>query len=119
MIDADGLYITSKNLDLVRGYDLALLTPNSNEFSRLAGDLGIQLEGREAPEDALLEVTKALDGPVVVRKGAEDRICDGQRIISNGEAGSMRRAGGQVPYLSGQYGSHRVKRPIGFWSSRY
>ncbi len=28
IIDADGLYITTKDLDLLKGYDLAILTPN-------------------------------------------------------------------------------------------
>ena len=96
MIDADGLYITTKDLDLIRGYDLALLTPNKNEFARLAKQLGVPLEGEGAPADPLMEIAKALDGPVIVRKGAKDAICDGKRSLFNGEAGSKRRAGGQV-----------------------
>jgi hypothetical protein len=28
IIDADGLYITTKDLGLLKGYDLAILTPN-------------------------------------------------------------------------------------------
>ena len=36
VIDADGLYIVTKNLDLVKGYPHAVLTPNKNEYQRLA-----------------------------------------------------------------------------------
>lgn len=100
MIDADGLYIMTKNLDLIKGYDLALLTPNKREFKRLSNELGIALEGRDAPDDPLLEVAKALEGPRIVKKGETDRICDGNCTISNGEAGSKRRAGGQVHICS-------------------
>lgn len=96
VIDADGLYITTKSLDLVRGYDLAILTPNKNEFQRLANEMKIPLEGEGTPEDPLMEITRQLDGPIVIRKGKADSICDGKITIHNAEAGSKRRAGGQV-----------------------
>ena len=44
VIDADGLYIVTKNLDLVKGYPHAILTPNKNEYQRLANQLGIDIE---------------------------------------------------------------------------
>ena len=44
VIDADGLYIVTKNLDLVKGYPHAILTPNKNEYQRLADQLGIDVE---------------------------------------------------------------------------
>ena len=44
VIDADGLYIVTKNLDLVKGYPHAILTPNKNEYERLADQLGIDIE---------------------------------------------------------------------------
>ena len=44
VIDADGLYIVTKNLDLVKGYPHAILTPNKNEYERLADRLGIDIE---------------------------------------------------------------------------
>ena len=43
VIDADGLYIVTKNLDLVKGYPHAILTPNKNEYERLADQLGIDI----------------------------------------------------------------------------
>ena len=99
VIDADGLYITTKNLDLVKGYDLAILTPNKNEFLRLAKQMDIPLEGEGAPEDPLMEITKRLEGPIVLRKGSQDSACNGTVTISNGEGGSKRRSGGQVDIL--------------------
>lgn len=44
VIDADGLYIVTKNLDLVKGYPHAILTPNKNEYQRLADQLGIDID---------------------------------------------------------------------------
>ena len=96
VIDADGLYITTKSLDLVKGYDLAILTPNKNEFLRLAKQMDIPLEGEGAPKDPLMEITKRLEGPIILRKGAQDSACNGSVTISNGEGGSKRRSGGQV-----------------------
>ncbi len=49
VIDADGLYIVTKNLDLVKGYPHAILTPNKNEYQRLADQLGIDIEQVTAP----------------------------------------------------------------------
>lgn len=100
IIDADGLYITTKNLDLIQGYDQVILTPNKNEFKRLADQMGVPLEGKGAPEDPLMDITKRLRGPIVIRKGAQDKVCNGEVTISNGEGGSKRRAGGQVVFPS-------------------
>ena len=44
VIDADGLYIVTKHLDLVRGYPKAILTPNKNEYARLAAALDVDTE---------------------------------------------------------------------------
>ena len=46
IIDADGLYITTHDLDLVKGYKRAILTPNKNEFARLAKELKVDLEDK-------------------------------------------------------------------------
>ncbi|CAK0739311.1 hypothetical protein CVIRNUC_001155 [Coccomyxa viridis] len=97
VIDADGLYIVTKNLDLVKGYPHAILTPNKNEYERLADQLGIDIE----QEGALEKIVKALDGPTVVRKGTVDTICDGHTTLVCDEPGSNRRAGGQGDVLSG------------------
>lgn len=102
VIDADGLYITTKDLDLITSYDLVVLTPNKNEFQRLADQLGVKLSPQDskADDEALKEITARLHGPLILRKGASDQVCDGKHIWSNSEAGSARRAGGQVFDLS-------------------
>ena len=46
LLDADGLYIVTKNLDLVKGYKNVILTPNKAEFGRLAKQLGVDLEDK-------------------------------------------------------------------------
>ena len=47
-------------------------------------------------QDQLEQITKKLEGPVVVQKGARDGISDGQQTIYCEGNGSKRRAGGQV-----------------------
>ena len=47
VLDADGLYIVTKNLDLVKGYKNCILTPNKNEFARLAKELDVDLEDKD------------------------------------------------------------------------
>ena len=46
VLDADGLYIVTKNLDLVKGYEKCILTPNKNEFIRLAKELDVDLDDK-------------------------------------------------------------------------
>jgi ATP-dependent NAD(P)H-hydrate dehydratase len=36
VLDADGLYMVGRQLDLIRGYRRAVLTPNVVEFKRLS-----------------------------------------------------------------------------------
>ncbi len=63
VIDADGLYIVTKHLDLVKGYPHAVLTPNKNEYQRLATQLGIDIEqvtAGDATHPASLSCTRFL-----------------------------------------------------------
>lgn len=50
VIDADGLYIVTKNLDLVKGYEHVILTPNKNEYARLANELNVDLDDPSTSE---------------------------------------------------------------------
>lgn len=52
VIDADGLYIVTKNLDLIKGCKNAILTPNKNEYQRLADQLNIDLEDPSTSDEA-------------------------------------------------------------------
>ena len=43
VIDADGLYIVTRDLSLVKGYKQAILTPNKAEFQRLCDQLKLDV----------------------------------------------------------------------------
>lgn len=100
VIDADGLHILKHNLDLLKGWTAATLTPNHNEFLRLADSVGVSVDDKD-PAAALPEVARKLGGPVVVQKGSADSISDGKQTIACTREGSPRRAGGQGDVLSG------------------
>jgi ATP-dependent NAD(P)H-hydrate dehydratase len=42
VIDADGISVVISDLDTVRGYHRAVLTPNTPEFWRLASAVGVE-----------------------------------------------------------------------------
>ena len=103
VIDADGLWLVLADPSRVRGSAWTVLTPNKPEFARLANALG---EGTDSAEDdgeeaQLLRMTRALDGPTIVRKGQRDLLCDGSSIVVNDEPGSLKRSGGQGDVLAG------------------
>lgn len=94
VIDADGLWIINNNLNLMKGYTNAILTPNVVEMRRLADASGIDINS----DNVLEKLCVALDGPIIVSKGKEDSITAklGSSMIVCREQGSPRRAGGQV-----------------------
>eukprot|EP00268_Persea_americana_P025239 TRINITY_DN2459_c0_g1_i5.p1 TRINITY_DN2459_c0_g1~~TRINITY_DN2459_c0_g1_i5.p1 ORF type:complete len:212 (-),score=37.18 TRINITY_DN2459_c0_g1_i5:567-1202(-) len=54
VIDGDGLFLVTDNLDLVRGYPLAVLTPNVNEYKRLIQKvLDCEVNDQEAVQQLL------------------------------------------------------------------
>ncbi|DBB02509.1 hypothetical protein WJX82_002911 [Trebouxia sp. C0006] len=105
VLDADGLYIVTKNLDLIKGYKNAILTPNKAEFGRLAKQLDVDLEDKDR-QDQLEQIAKKLEGPLVVQKGAKDGISDGTTTIYCEGGGSKRRAGGQGDVMTGAIATH-------------
>ncbi|KAK9815408.1 hypothetical protein WJX72_003195 [[Myrmecia] bisecta] len=100
VIDADGLYIVTHNLDLIKGYKNVILTPNKNEYKRLADALGVDIEGTDRAQH-LQKVAQLLDGPTLVNKGPQDGITNGQQTLFCDAEGSKKRAGGQGDVLSG------------------
>jgi ATP-dependent NAD(P)H-hydrate dehydratase len=106
VLDADALQIVQREPDLVRGYALAVLTPNVVEFARLAAALGVddevQAAEEKAGESARVEaLARALGGVMVVQKGATDRISDGRVTYAVDLRGGRKRSGGQGDTLTG------------------
>ena len=80
VVDADGLYIVTKDLDLVRGYGECILTPNKNEFQRLADQLGLDL-AKEGEEVRLCDIVSAHMGrPEVCQLACMCRRLHGERV---------------------------------------
>ncbi|XP_058192579.1 uncharacterized protein LOC131309885 isoform X3 [Rhododendron vialii] len=101
VIDADGLFLVTNNLDLVSGYPLAILTPNINEYKRLVQSvLNCEVNDQDAPGQ-LLSLAKRIGGVTILRKGKSDLVSDGNKVMSVSMYGSPRRCGGQGDILSG------------------
>ncbi|VFQ60173.1 unnamed protein product [Cuscuta campestris] len=101
VIDGDGLFLVTQCLDLVRGYPLAVLTPNVNEYKRLVPAVLTSEADEEDECEQLKSLVKGIGGVTVLRKGETDLICDGKTVNSVSTYGSPRRCGGQGDILSG------------------
>ncbi|VUZ54699.1 unnamed protein product [Hymenolepis diminuta] len=99
VVDADGLYVVSQNLETVRNYKTAILTPNVNEFKLLYKTV-FQTEPSDDPQETL-KLARQLEGVTIIRKGPSDIISDGDQLIIYDSEGSPRRCGGQGDLLSG------------------
>ncbi|KAJ6811905.1 ATP-dependent (S)-NAD(P)H-hydrate dehydratase isoform X1 [Iris pallida] len=101
VIDADGLFLVTNNLDLVRGHSLAVLTPNVNEYKRLVEKvLDCEVDDNDASAQ-LLSLARRIGGVTILRKGKSDLISDGVTVNNVCNYGSPRRCGGQGDILSG------------------
>ncbi|XP_010255910.1 PREDICTED: ATP-dependent (S)-NAD(P)H-hydrate dehydratase isoform X2 [Nelumbo nucifera] len=101
VVDGDGLFLVTNNLDLVSGYPLAVLTPNVNEYKRLVEKvLDCEINDQDAPEQ-LLSLARRVGGITILRKGKCDIISDGETVHVVSVFGSPRRCGGQGDILSG------------------
>ncbi|KAH1200709.1 ATP-dependent (S)-NAD(P)H-hydrate dehydratase [Glycine soja] len=77
VIDGDGLFLVTNNLELVSGYALAVLTPNVNEYKRLVQKvLSSEVNDIDAPQQ-LLSLAKQIGGVTILSKGNSDLISDG------------------------------------------
>ncbi|PLB34968.1 ATP-dependent (S)-NAD(P)H-hydrate dehydratase [Aspergillus candidus] len=106
VLDADGLLLVSEDPNLVLGYKECILTPNVNEFSRLAQALGIDMP-TPAPNatDACERLSKALGGVTIIQKGPNDIISNGISTMVSDIAGGLKRSGGQGDTLTGSLGT--------------
>ncbi|KAJ3160188.1 hypothetical protein HDU86_001024 [Geranomyces michiganensis] len=100
VIDADGLFLIQSNPDLIKGYPLAILTPNVNEFKRLCEALKVPCEDKDK-DTAAQNLSKALGNVTILQKGGKDIISNGKEVIECSAEGSPRRCGGQGDLLSG------------------
>ncbi|XP_043721147.1 ATP-dependent (S)-NAD(P)H-hydrate dehydratase [Telopea speciosissima] len=101
VVDGDGLFLVTNNLDLVSGYCLAVLTPNVNEYKRLVQKvLNCEVSDEGATEE-LLSLASRIGGTTILRKGKSDLISDGKTVNMVSTFGSPRRCGGQGDILSG------------------
>ncbi|KAK0754259.1 H-hydrate dehydratase [Schizothecium vesticola] len=98
VLDADALLLVASQPELVRGYGLAVLTPNVVEFARLSKALGVgEGEGVEA-------LARELGGVMVLQKGRVDRLSDGREGGTTWTVdveGGLKRSGGQGDTLTG------------------
>ncbi|KAK5658864.1 hypothetical protein OQA88_1678 [Cercophora sp. LCS_1] len=106
VLDADALLLVQKDPGLVKGYGLAVLTPNVVEFARLTKALGVDEEVERAKETAgesakVEALARALGGVMVVQKGGVDRLSDGRVTMTVDLEGGKKRSGGQGDTLTG------------------
>jgi ATP-dependent NAD(P)H-hydrate dehydratase len=111
VLDGDGLFLITKEPELVIGYPFAILTPNVTEHKRLVakilGEKNNEASGnwREVSDEdlpgQLQALAKKMGGVTIVQKGKTDYISDGKTVLSSDYFGSPRRCGGQGDVLSG------------------
>uniref|UniRef100_A0A060THH9 ATP-dependent (S)-NAD(P)H-hydrate dehydratase n=1 Tax=Blastobotrys adeninivorans TaxID=409370 RepID=A0A060THH9_BLAAD len=102
VIDADGLYLIQNQVELVKGYTNAILTPNVVEFKRLQEAVGIDpsKDGTSA-SDKCKQLALKFGGLVIIQKGSTDFISNGTVTITGDLNGSKKRVSGQGDTLSG------------------
>lgn len=100
VLDADGLRLVLEHPKLVAGAEWVVLTPNKPEFGRLVAaflpDADCSDEG-----EMTAQLSRALGGVTIVRKGPIDLISDGESTVLCEEEGSLKRSGGQGDVLAG------------------
>ncbi|KAL4965629.1 ATP-dependent (S)-NAD(P)H-hydrate dehydratase [Aspergillus stella-maris] len=133
VLDADGLLLVTEDPELVKGYKNCILTPNVNEFSRLAQALKIDVpsiaqissehseEAKTSKEaEACEKLSNALGGVTIIQKGPHDVISNGNTSIVNEHQGGLKRSGGQGDTLTGSLGTllgWRAAYHDGLWDS--
>lgn len=130
VLDADGLLLVTENPKLVQGYKECILTPNVNEFSRLAKALNIEVQSQaqikddgdkaSKESDACEKLSKALGGVTIIQKGPRDIISNGVTTIISDVEGGLKRSGGQGDTLTGSLGTLLAWRNAyhnGLWDS--
>ncbi|CAO1630047.1 unnamed protein product [Parajaminaea phylloscopi] len=99
VVDADGLWLVANDPSIVKGWNRVVLTPNVVEFGRLCN--AMKVDTQQNPDQAAKLLAQALDGPVIIEKGKEDRVTNGKEVLICSSQGSLKRAGGQGDILAG------------------
>jgi len=104
VIDGDGLFAIGQNIEAVKGYKNAILTPNFVEFERLyktvIGDKEIDEKDLKSG-DAVKRLADAMGGVTIMQKGGRDLISNGHEVMVSDADGSPRRCGGQGDLCAG------------------
>ncbi|KAK0731056.1 Ribokinase-like protein [Lasiosphaeris hirsuta] len=119
VLDADALLLVQRDPGLVRGYGLAVLTPNVVEFGRLTKALDITAVGEDG-KGRVEALAKALGGVMVVEKGEVDRLSDGSGTWTVDLEGGKKRSGGQGDTLTGSIATFLAWRKAyldGIWET--
>lgn len=100
LIDADGLNILSKNLNLLeeRKDFTTILTPHEGEFARLTG---LSLEKIKNNRKTVAEEFAKKYKVILVLKGHETIVTDGERTYTNSTGNSGMATGGSGDVLTG------------------
>ncbi|KAN0038073.1 hypothetical protein ACTA71_000245 [Dictyostelium dimigraforme] len=105
VLDGDALRLICDNLDIIKGYDKAILTPNFVEFKSLSDSvkkmIGDTSNNLLKPE----QIATSLGNITIVQKGKEDIITDGNQIVVCDNECMPRRCGGQGDILAGTIGT--------------
>jgi len=113
VLDGDALRLICENLDIIKGYDKVILTPNFGEYKSLSDSvkkmIGDDSNNLLKPE----QIASQLGNLTIVQKGKEDVITDGNQTLEANEEGMPRRCGGQGDILAGAIGTMYA------WSNLY
>lgn len=101
VLDADALQLVQNDPDLVKGYRLAVLTPNVVEFGRLCEALKIEVPESAGETGKVETLAKALGGVTIIQKGGNDYISNGETTLTSDGQGGKKRSGGQGDTLTG------------------
>ncbi|KAG8822981.1 hypothetical protein FS842_000038 [Serendipita sp. 407] len=112
VLDADALLLVQEDIDIIRGYTKAVITPNLPEFTNLCESFGVPSKTAKKTQ-ASITLSDALGGVTVLQKGETDIISFSHSTSAGGERetaevvtkSGLKRCGGQGDLLSGFTGT--------------
>lgn len=113
VVDADGLGIFDLEPKILFGYDLAILTPNHNEFSQLCRKFNVPYDSTTDKLEATKNLSEALGGMCILHKEALDCIVNNKFEGISNKGTNPKRCGGQGDLLTGAIATFL------FWGLKY